>query len=125
MRWTARIAPELRALRFTILVYLATRALLLGVALVMGAVEHNSLASEVGRWDGTWYVQVASSGYPRHISHYPTTLGFFPLYPLVIWLTVHAPGPPDSVVLAGMLISGAGGLVATVLVQRLAAVGWG
>ena len=125
MRWTARIAPELRALRFTILVYLATRALLLGVALVMGAVEHNSLASEVGRWDGTWYVQVASSGYPRHISHYPTTLGFFPLYPLVIWLTVHAPGPPDSVVLAGMLISGAGGLVATVLVQRLAAVWWG
>jgi hypothetical protein len=121
----ARITTELRALRWTILVYLMTRALLLAVALVIGAIEHNSLASELGRWDGTWYVQIATSGYPTHVSHGPTTLGFFPLYPLAIWLTVHAPGPPNSVVLAGVLISVVGGLVATILVQRLATGWWG
>ncbi|MGH2884197.1 MAG: hypothetical protein ACRDPA_16145, partial [Solirubrobacteraceae bacterium] len=84
-----------------------------------------SLSSEIGRWDGTWYTQLASSGYPRHPTHMPSTLGFFPLYPLAIWLVVHAPGPPDSVVLAGVLVSLVGGLIATVLVERLATGWWG
>jgi hypothetical protein len=98
---------------------------LLAVAIVAAAHEHISLAAEVGRWDGTWYAQIASSGYPMHIAHVPTTLGFFPLYPLVIWVTVHAPGPPDSVILAGVIVSMIGGLIATVLVQRLATDWWG
>ena len=121
----AWLIGSLRPLRWTIMVYLASRVLLMVVAIVSAEVAHNSLASELGRWDGTWYIQIASAGYPRHTAAVPTALGFFPLYPLVIWLAVHAPGPPDSVVVAGMLISFVGGLVATILVGRLASAWWG
>jgi Mannosyltransferase (PIG-V) len=119
------LANESQPVRWTILVYMSSRVLLLAVAVATASLEHNSLASELGRWDGTWYAQIASAGYPAHTSRYPSTLGFFPLYPLVVWLTVHAPGPPNSVVLAGVLVSGIGGLVATFLVQRLATGWWG
>jgi Mannosyltransferase (PIG-V) len=111
--------------RWTIGVYLLSRLLLIAVAVGTAALTHTALAAEVGRWDGTWYAQIASTGYPMHVAHYPTTLGFFPLYPMVIWIAVHAPGPPDSVVLAGVLVSMVGGLVATVLIQRLATAWWG
>jgi len=128
VRLSARLARALapgQPLRWTILVYLSSRLLLLAVAVAAAGIAHTSLASELGRWDGTWYMQLASTGYPRHPSSVPSTLGFFPLYPLVIWLTVHAPGPPNSALLAGLLVSCAGGLVATVLVGRLAAAWWG
>jgi hypothetical protein len=119
------IKRVVREQRCTILIYLGSRVVLLVVALVLVGVEHNSLASELGRWDGTWYGQVASSGYPRHVSPYPSDLGFFPLYPLLIWLAVHLPGPPNSVIVAGTLISVMGGLIAALLVERLAAGWWG
>jgi hypothetical protein len=122
LRWAGQ---SLQRYRWTILVYLATRLVLLIVAVTLARVEHISLLAELGRWDGTWYGQVASSGYPRHASPFPTTLGFFPLYPIVIWLVVHLPGPPNSVVLAGTLVSMIGGLVATILVERLASGWWG
>jgi hypothetical protein len=122
--WLERVRA-LGPVRWTILVYVASRLVLLVIALGTAAFHHISLDSELARWDGTWYTQIASSGYPRHPSHSPTTLGFFPLYPLVIWVVVHLPGPPNSVVLAGVLVSGIGGLVATVLVNRLARGWWG
>jgi hypothetical protein len=99
--------------------------LLLVIAVALARSEHHSLASELGRWDGTWYGQIASSGYPRHPSPYPTALGFFPLFPVLIWLAVHLPGPPNSVIVAGTLVSAIGGLIATLLVERLAAGWWG
>jgi hypothetical protein len=120
-----RRTQALGPVRWTILVYLASRIVLLVIAVATGWVQHYSLSSELGRWDGTWYAQVASTGYPRHPLHVPSTLGFFPLYPLIIWVVVHAPGPPNSVVLAGVLVSMFGGLVATVLVERLATGWWG
>jgi hypothetical protein len=115
----------LGAVRWTVLVYLASRVLLLLVAVTAGALEHHSLIAELGRWDGTWYGQIASGGYPKHTSQYPTALGFFPLYPLTIWFVVHLPGPPNSVIIAGVLISLCGGLVAALLVGRLTAEWWG
>jgi Mannosyltransferase (PIG-V) len=121
----ASLRDATRPWRWTILVYLASRILLLAVALVAAKVNHISLASEIGRWDGTWYAKVASNGYPRQVAHAQTTLGFFPLYPLVIWVAVHAPGPPNSVILAGAVVSCIGGLVATILVQQLATDWWG
>jgi hypothetical protein len=127
-RWLARFEASwtsLGAVRWTVLVYLASRLLLLVVAVAAGAIAHHSLSSELGRWDGTWYGQIASAGYPGHTSRYPSALGFFPLYPLAIWFVVHLPGPPNSVIVAGVLISLSGGLVAAVLVQRLAAGWWG
>ena len=83
-RREAGLRRAIRPWRWTILVYLASRILLLGVAIVAAAINHISLATEVGRWDGTWYAQIASAGYPMHVAHIPTTLGFFPLYPYLM-----------------------------------------
>ena len=74
---------------------------------------------------------LADHGYPTHVSHIQTTLGFLPMYPLVVWAVSHAFVVPLaryeilSATIAGVIVSGAGGLIATVLVQRLATGWWG
>jgi hypothetical protein len=111
--------------RWAVVVYLASRILLLVVALGTAAVQHISLTSELGRWDGTWYGLIASFGYPHHVPQGPNPLGFFPLLPMSMWLVAHLPGPPNSVIIAGVLVSCLGGLIATVLVGRLTEGWWG
>jgi hypothetical protein len=111
--------------RWTILVYLASRALLLAVALLTSAFTDRSLRSTLGAWDGAWYARLASQGYPDHIVHAASTLGFFPLLPLTMRLVAVVPGPLHSFVLAGVLVSCVGGLIATLLVARLATGWWG
>jgi hypothetical protein len=119
----ARAAARFRQLRWTLAVYLVSRVLLLVIALVDLPLFHRSLTSELGNWDGFWYIKLATQGYPTNIPHVYSTLGFFPLYSMVIWLVAHVLF--CSFVIAGVLISGVGGLVATVLVQRLATHWWG
>jgi hypothetical protein len=117
--------------RFAIGVYLASRGLLLLVAFVNGTLRHHAFTHELAQWDGLWYREVADHGYPGHVVHVQSTLGFFPLYPALIWLVSHAFVIPLahhrilSATVAGVLISGLGGLIATVLVGRLAASWWG
>ncbi len=116
--------------RFAIGVYLASRGLLLLVAFVNGTLRHHAFTHELAQWDGLWYREVADHGYPGHVVHVQSTLGFFPLYPALIWLVSHAFVTPLahhrilSATVAGVLISGLGGLIATVLVGRLAARWW-
>ncbi|MBV9534371.1 MAG: hypothetical protein JO321_03055 [Solirubrobacterales bacterium] len=93
------------------------------MAIAVAAVEHQSLTSAIGHWDGVWYSRLAVHGYPVHSVHHASTLGFFPLFPAFIWLLMRL--GIGSPVLAGAIISGIGGLVATVLVQRLATGWWG
>ena len=100
-----------------------SRVLYLLIALVDKFWHHTSLAAEASNWDGAWYLALTVLGYPTHALHIQNTLGFFPLYPLTIWLTAHVLS--SSYVLAGLLIAMIGGAVATVLVQRLATVWWG
>ncbi len=95
------------------LVYLATRGLLLVVAVLVAAVEHHSLTSTIGHWDGVWYSRLALHGYPKHVVHGQSVLGFLPLFPALMWLLMQA--GISSPAVAGTLISGLGGLVATVL----------
>jgi MFS family permease len=63
--------------------------------------------------------------------HVQSTLGFFPLYPLLAWAVSHAFVLPIahyqilSTTIAGVIVSGIGGVITTVLVQRLAAGWWG
>ncbi len=129
--WLARASSALQRARFAILVYLGSRALLIVVAVIDGALRHHTFTHEVANWDGGWYRAVAEFGYPTHVSHNQTPLGFFPLYPMVIWvvaqplmwITTH--GLVWALIIAGVIVSGIGGLVATVLVQRLAAGWWG
>lgn len=117
--------------RFAIGVYLATRCLLLLVAFVNGTLRHHAFTHELSQWDGLWFRMLADHGYPTHVSHLQTTLGFFPVYPGIVWAISHVFVVPVahyeilSNTIAGVIVAGIGGLVATVLVQRLAAGWWG
>ena len=122
---------SLEGVRSTILVYLGTRALLLVVAWIDGATRHHKFTHELANWDGLWYRMLAHHGYPVHVLHVPTTLGFFPLFPIVIWAAGHfflmtsAHSFLWSITVTGIIVSGIGGLVAAVLMHRLAAGWWG
>ena len=116
-----------RRIRFAVAVYLGTRLLLLAVALVDRSFQHQVFLDELSNWDGMWFRALAHHGYPTHVSHAQTTLGFFPLFPMLMWVVAHAFGDPSirGLSLAGVAVSGVGGLVATVLVQELATGWWG
>jgi hypothetical protein len=103
-------------------VYIQTRLGLLLLSGIVAIVEHRSLAAQLSGYDGGWYLKLAAHGYPDHVLSTQSTLGFFPLYPLAIRAL--------SLVLRSQLVAAVsialiGGLVATVLVQRLAAEWWG
>jgi hypothetical protein len=109
--------------------YVAARGLLLLVAYLNGTFGHHNFLHELANWDGLWYRSLANHGYPNHASFAQTNLGFFPLFSVAIYaleqplllLTNHDASWCATV--AGVIISGLGGLVATVLVHRLAE-GW-
>ena len=133
---SAGLTAALRGAKFAVLVYLGSRVLLLAVAILNGALRHHAVLSELANWDGMWYRSIANfggvhGGYPHHVSHLQTNLGFFPLYPSVVWLAAQpvrwlsGHGAIYSITLAGVIVSTIGGLVATILVQRLAAGWWG
>ncbi len=126
-----RMALATGPFKQTIIIYFATRVLLLMVAILDDTLRHHSLTSELANWDGLWYRQLANHGYPGHVSHAQTTLGFFPLYPIVIYafaqplqlLTAHS--AIWSITIAGVIVSTIGGLIAAVLMQELATGWWG
>jgi hypothetical protein len=120
-----------RELLWITVIYLSARGLLLLAAYLLGYYGHHNFLGELSNWDGLWYRRLANHGYPAHVDYGQTTLGFFPLYPLTIWLlepvftvlTSHNQIWASTV--AGLLISCVGGWVATVLVHRLADGWWG
>jgi Mannosyltransferase (PIG-V) len=132
-RWNRRrrrvreLPLPLSQVRFAAKVYLATRVLLLVVALLDHEFRHQRLVTELANWDGMWFRSLARHGYPTHVSHAQTTLGFFPLYPMVMWGVGQLFTSPDvvGITIGGVIISGLGGLIATVLVQQLATGWWG
>lgn len=128
-RWHA-VSPEIRREYLWIcVVYLSARAALIIAAVLLDAFGHKNLQGELANWDGLWYREVANQGYPRHVYETQTTLGFFPLFPVTIFLlspvlqllTTH--NQIWASTFSGVLISGAGGLIATTFVYKLA-VGW-
>lgn len=103
-------------------VYFASRLLLLLVALLDTVLTHRSLGQELSLYDGRWYLKLAEHGYPDQALTSKSTLGFLPLYPLVIrGLSVITVSP----LAAGLIVALAGGLISAVLVQRLATHWWG
>jgi Mannosyltransferase (PIG-V) len=126
-----RVSLALTPIRFAVLVYCATWLMLLLVAVINGALRHHAVLHELANWDGLLYRQLANNGYPNFVPHARSTLGFFPLYPLIMWPLGHAfswvtsQGTITSLTLAGLTISGIGGLITTVLVQKLATSWWG
>jgi MFS family permease len=116
-------------MRFALVVYLATRVLLIVVASVNGPLRNTSFLNELSNWDGFWYRSVANIGYPDYVSHWQTNLGFFPLYPLSMkalsYVFLWAPyGTIGAITVAGLFLSIVGGFVTTVLVQRMATEWW-
>lgn len=111
-------------------VYLATRILLLLAAYLYSAFGHHNFLHELANWDGLWYREVANHGYLDHPSNAQTTLGFLPLYPMAIWVVkpvisvLTGQGAIWSATVAGALISTIGGAVATFYVYRLATSWW-
>lgn len=128
-RWLSAAARQ--ELLWISVVYLSARALLIIVAVLNDSYGHHSLQSQLAHWDGLWYRDVANNGYPRQVSWLQTNLGFFPLFPISIYLlspvlqllTTH--NQIWASTFSGVFISGAGGLVATVFVHRLADGWWG
>lgn len=117
-----------RDLLFVLGIYLASRCLLLLAAYLQSAFGHHDFLHELSNWDGLWYREVANQGYLNHPSDAQTTLGFFPLYPLAIYVVepifkVTGHDAIWSASVAGVIISGIGGAIACVYAYRLAE-GW-
>jgi len=117
--WPARDAR--RPLELPTRGYFLSRVLYLGTALVgtlvpqpfFGYHWNRSLTAAISNWDGIWYLATAAHGYPSHVDpfHY-STVGFFPLYPILEW----ALGQALSLgyVRSGLIVSLAFGAVATI-----------
>ena len=118
-----RLAPAAARWRYPLTVYAVSRAIYFLIALVDLLRHWHGLGRELANWDGKWYTMLAAFGYPEHVMHTQTTLGFFPLYPGLMWLLAHALF--CGYVVAGVIISLISGAVATVLVGRLATDWWG
>lgn len=78
------------------------------------------------RWDGQWYLRIATEGYglDRYLVGGETvvthaTTAFFPLYPLLVWLVARVPGVSAPV--AGVLVSSLATLGGLVVLHRLIA----
>ncbi len=131
--------------RYTVYMYLASRVLYLVIAAVSMAVLHlvgshtglsgahnwegnplgqSTLGSEMSNWDGRWYLLTSQTGYFHrvvpHAGSY-TTLGFMPLYPMLMWVLAQVIGYFG----AGLLIAMVSGGIATILVGQLAEQWWG
>ncbi len=116
--------------RYPLLVFLLTRALYMVIAVIDHFVRTGAnglpftFGHELSNWDGGWYLRTAIHGYAHQLDLSSwNTLGFMPLYPLMMWTLSHALAISD--VLSGMIIATLGGAVATVLIARLVARWWG
>jgi hypothetical protein len=121
--WQRRARAAARRWRYPLGVYAASRALYLVIAIADTLLQHWSLRGELANWDGIWYLQLAVHGYPHHVLSTQDTLGFFPLYPLLMWAVGQVAGV--AYVVSGVAISLVTGAVATVLIARLAKGWWG
>jgi hypothetical protein len=103
-------------------IFAASRAVV-GVALFALTLvsKYGSPVYILSRWDGVWYLRIASVGYPRLESGLGTpmveTLAFFPGYPLAIRAVSTV--APVSLPVAGIFLSTVAAAVAAVLLWEL------
>ena len=118
-----RLFTKLQGMQFEASVYFGSRVLILFVAVAVALFTRSSLASELSNWDGVWYLRVVHHGYPSYVPAGQSTLGFLPLYPMLIVILSHLLF--ISPLLSGLLVSIISGFVAVVLAGRLAREWWG
>jgi len=97
--------------------YVVCRALTLLVLAVADRFTHRGILGGLAQWDGTWFLKAAQQGWPRrlpmvhgHVA--PSTLAFFPVFPLAVRALHDVTGL--SPVLLGALVSAVTGLSAVV-----------
>jgi Gpi18-like mannosyltransferase len=71
-----------------------------------------------GRWDGSWYLNIAVEGY-HYVQGQQSNVGFFPLYPLLMRLFSLGSNDLDVVIVAGLIISNVAALLAFYFLYRL------
>jgi hypothetical protein len=106
-----------------VVVYLLCRAATLASVAIANLATHHGLSGDLDIWDAHWFVRAAEYGWPDHlpmVHHHvaPSTLAFFPLFPVAIRWTHTLTGL--SPVAVGAVISGVTGLTAVIAVGVLA-----
>lgn len=113
--------------------YVVVRVALLAAAALVAHIDAGGhLSGPLEAWDGRYFVEVATHGYPAHAARADghlaySSAGFEPGYPLLVRLFA-LPGIPD--LLSAVIVSVLGGLAAVLVVFRLGshlggrAVGW-
>ncbi len=114
---------RLQGVQFEAVVYIGSRLLILSVAIAVALFTRSSLASELSNWDGVWYLRAVHHGYPSYVPTGQSTLGFLPLYPMLIVILSHVSFL--SPLLSALLISGVSGFIAVILAGMLAREWWG
>jgi Mannosyltransferase (PIG-V) len=105
-----------------VVAYLSARLMSLAALMVADRVDDKSLAGELARWDGTWFLRAAEQGWPQHLpmahGHVAAnTAAFFPVLPLAIrLLSLDGTLSPLAV---GVVISAVTGLTAVVAIGLL------
>ena len=109
--------------RIVIQAWLASRGLIVAVALVLAVVQHRSLTNMVSNWDVQHFSQLAAGGYFADPSG--TLMAFFPGLPVIFWL-FNQLGVP--VAITGVVLSMVCSALAAAALYRLggpwAAVAW-
>jgi Mannosyltransferase (PIG-V) len=109
--------------RIVIQAWLASRGLILAVALLLAVVQHRTLSDMVSNWDVQHFARLASGGYFAEPNG--TLMAFFPGWPLILSLFSQFGVP---VAISGVILSTACSAVAAAALYRLggpwAAVAW-
>jgi mannosyltransferase PIG-V len=109
--------------RIVVQAWLASRGLILAVALVLAVVQHRSLSDMVSNWDVQHFAKLAADGYLADSDG--TLMAFFPGWPVILALFSQLGVP---VAISGVIISTACSAIAAAALYRLggpwAAVAW-
>ena len=109
--------------RIVIQAWLASRGLIVGIALLLAVMQHRTLTDMVSYWDVQHFARLADGGYLSEPNG--TLMAFFPGWPLILSLFGQLGVP---VVISGVVLSTACSAVAAAALYRLggpwAAVAW-
>jgi hypothetical protein len=111
------------SVRTPLLCFAASRVLVLGTALTWSLHSGRDLLASLATWDGTWYLTIATQGYPSSLPMHEglleqSRLAFFPLYPALVravGLLLGLPALP-----AALLVSFVAGALSACVLWRLA-----
>jgi hypothetical protein len=109
--------------RIVIQAWLASRGLIVAVALVLAVVQHRTLTNMVSNWDVELFSRLAAGGYLADPNG--TLMAFFPGLPVIFWLFSQSGVP---VAITGVILSMVCSAIAAAALYRLggqwAAVAW-